>query len=59
MRTIRIAYDTDGNVEYWGQEDATGGYAIRRFYYDASDNLVTIKDGRQGAWANRENLDWN
>ena len=59
MRTTQIAYDASDNIQYWGKELATGDYEINRYYYDGSGNLTTIKEGRQGAWADRESLDWS
>jgi len=58
MRTIQIAYDANENLEYWGKETATGKYQINRYYYDADDNLTTIKIDRLGKWSDRANLDW-
>lgn len=59
MRTTQISYDASENIEYWGKELATGEYQIKRYYYDGNGNLTIIKDGRQGAWADRAILDWS
>jgi hypothetical protein len=49
MRKTEIVYDASNNVEYWGKQIATGQYQVTRYYYDASDNMVAIKDGRLGS----------
>jgi hypothetical protein len=59
MRTIETSQDASGNIEYWGKSTALGTYIIKRFFYDSSDNLIRIVEGQQGAWDNRENLNWS
>lgn len=68
-KTIRLAYDADGNLIYKGEAEVGSGttepkWQIQKFFYDANGNLTAVLFAEGDAeynkvWDNRESYNYN